>query len=203
MHRVAAGVGEQPGQDRAPAHDVDDEVRGQRPAALVADAGDPQTAVGPLRGQRGHGHAAADLDARLLVGGAREHVLERGPPRGGGDEPLVARSHGAVGDRLRQAGHQVEPQAAGVLERGQHIGQLGGEHGAPARVDEVRLAELRDAGAGPPVPREHGGLGHGRGITLQDGHAMTVARQHHCRGEAARSGAEHDRLGQGTLPLVG
>ena len=176
---------------------------GSTPPALVADAGDVEAAAGPPRLQRGDRDAALDVDARLLLGGAREHLLERGPPRGRGHQPLVARPRLAVGDRGGQARHQVEPQRPGALERVEHVGQLRGQHLAAARLDEVRLAELRHAGAGPFLPRARGVLGHGRGVALEHGDAMPVAGQHHRGGQAAWPGAEHDRLRQGNAPPFG
>ena len=103
--------------------------------------------------ERGHADAAADLDARLALGGPRDDPLERAAPPGPGDEALVAGARRAVRDRSRQRlRDRVEAVRAGRLEGLEHVGELGLEHRAPERLQVVRLAELDHAVAAPALP---------------------------------------------------
>ena len=181
VDRIAAGRREQLRQRRAAAHGVDDQVGGaaarrRRCARRVTCTRPPIRRVSSAL----DGHAAPELDARLVGGGAADRLLERAAAAGPGHEALVAGARRAVGDRRRHRVQRVEAQRAGVRERLADVGQLGVEHLAPERLQVVRLAELRDAVAAPALP---GGLGVGGErirVALEDGHAV-------CRPEPASS----------------
>ena len=199
MDGVAAGVGEQPGQHRAPAHGVDDEVRGQRPAALVADAGDVQAAAGaprlsaatatPRRTSRPGCSSAARANTCSSVGRRAVVVTSRSSP---------GRAR-AVGDRRRQARHRSSRSPPAPSSASARRAARAASTARPRAWMKCAWRNCATPARRPPVPREHGIVGHGRGVALEDGDAMSVARQHHRGGQSARSGTEHDRLRQGKL----
>ena len=178
------------------AHRVDDEVAGEPLAASVAHAGDVQAAVEAPRLERGHAHAAADLDARLGLGGAGDDLLERACAARLGDEALVAGARRAVGDRWAASRRRAGRSAARPRPRAR-----GGRPAARRRAPAARAA----AGSGPAgtgrrrrgasaARRPRGRREPGR-VALEDGHAVPVPSQHHRGGQPAEAAAEHDRVG--------
>jgi hypothetical protein len=151
-----------------------------------------QATVDAARLQAADGHAAPHLHPVLGLGRPREGVLEGRPSRGPGHEPLVARARVALRQRRGHPGGRVEPERARRRERLLHVGQLGLQHLAPARLHEVRLAELRHATPAPALPGRLGTVRDGRRVAFQDGDAMPVAGQHHPGRQTAHAGAEHD-----------
>ena len=75
---------------------------------------------------------------------------------------VVSSSSTGRGERSAIVGGSMRPHVelggARLDERVEHVGQLGAEHVAPARLHVVRLPELRDAAGAPTYSHARSGL---------------------------------------------
>jgi hypothetical protein len=169
VHRVRSSATQQRVEARAPAHRVHDEVGAQQLAGGRAHALDVRQAVQRPRQQLPHLDTAANLDPRLGLGLGRG-MFDHRTPAGDGLEPLVAGPRLAVLDRRRHRPQRIEPRRAGVEQRASDLGQLERKGRPAGRQQVVRLAELRDAVAVPPLP----GIQRSAMMLARDGHEVTV-----------------------------
>ena len=168
--------------------------------AVGAHAGDVRRAVVPPRGERLDGDAAADLDAGLRLRRAGEDPLDDGAARGDRREALVARAGRAVGDRRGHPAERVELQGPRGGQRRADVGEALLEDLPAARLDVVRLAELRDAAA---LPRRQGlveRVRNGRRVALEDGHVMAVPLEEQRPAQADHATTDHHDAGHGSPP---
>jgi hypothetical protein len=149
--------------------------------------------------QFGDRDAAADVQVALR--GAGDRVLDHRPPGGRGDEPLVTRLWRPVLDERGQHGHQVEPCRIRVPQRLRHVGQHGAQHVAPARLQEMRLPELRDTAAVPVLPGVPRRAGHRLVVPLQDGDLAAVPGQHHPGCHSDEAATDYDDLRHQIPPI--
>jgi hypothetical protein len=140
--------------------------------------------------QLGDRDAAADVDMALRAGG--ERVLEDRAPAGERDEPLVTRPRRAVHNEGWQQRHRVERRGAGAPHRLDHVGQVAVQDLAPARMQVVRLSELRDAAAVPVPPGVSRRAGHGVTVALQDRDFAAVFGEHQRGRQADETAPYHD-----------
>ena len=148
------------GHPRAAAHRVDHEVGGEPLAVLGAHARDAQRAVALAASSRAAATPRRTVEPVLR---ARPRVANACSSVGLRAVTVVEhRSSPGRGSRSAIVGGIMRPQSsserARVEQRVEHVGQLGVEHVAPARLQVVRLPELRDAAGAPTPPTPASGV---------------------------------------------
>jgi hypothetical protein len=177
---------------RSAASRIDHEVGQVLFAAIGAHAGDVHDAVGTGRGEHArHANAAADRNTRRLGGQAGDDRLANGST---GSDEVVALVLGAppAGELVGHADEWVHAQRPGSHHRLGQTRKLGLGNFAELREEEVEHLELIDASSIPAFPSRLGRRGRS-GVTLENGHVVTVVGQHHGRTQADHAAAcKHD-----------
>ncbi len=198
MRRPGSDGRQPPGKGRAPAAGVDDQVGVEILAGRGAHAGHAGGAAGGrlARPQPGDGCSPADVDPNRPRGRLGQHRLDHRPAPGQHLVALVAVAP-AAGHLLGGVLEGVDPQGAGLLQRGGHLGQLGLDDLPPARGEHVDHPELVDA---PPLPCAPGRLGRARRcsrVSLQDRHLVPVGGEQKRGRQAAGTGSHRHDPGHG------